>query len=385
MSTPRRILMVLPYYPPSLGGISNHSQEFARAMAAAGHQLKLLVPAFPGMVRMPDEPGIELIYYPAREIIPNYPLPYMWSPVFWRALKQATRQPSDIVISRTRFFLSSFMAWCLAKFGHRKWIHVEHGSAFVRVGNPIVNAAARLYDELLGRLVLVSSDEVISISEDVQNFVRRFRAQPTPLIFRGLDIDSYEQVAANETVRQLYPGKVLIAWAGRMYRWKGVQTLVQSIACLPESAQRQVHGIIIGDGEDRADIIEAAKGLPITCLPAMDRSSVIATLKSTDIFVHASFPGGGLSTSLLEAMYCGNAIIATPNEGARSVIHHRQTGWLLSGTDASEMSGALQQLVEDAGMRRQMAAAGRQRVSERFAWAGVVTQYEAVIESVITQ
>ena len=42
----------------------------------------------------------------------------------------------------------------------------------------------------------------------------------------------------------------------------------------------------------------------------------IGILKISDIYIHSSFPGGGLSTSLLEAMNCKCAVIATKNEGA---------------------------------------------------------------------
>lgn len=383
MNERRHVLMFLPYYPPSLGGIANHSQEFARAMAGAGYRLTLFVPRFRGVVSHETNPRIRLVHYPATEIIPNYPVPAFWLPEFWRALRSAGREPIDCVFSRTRFFLTSLLAFFFSKLRRRKWIHIEHGSAFVKVGNPFVSAVARLYDETCGRLVLASSDEVVSISEDVQAFVKKFRRKPTPLLYRGLDLAAYDAVVPETALVQKYPGKVLVAWAGRMYRWKGVLDIVTAISMLPADVRNRTQLILIGDGEDRDRIVAASRGLPITCMPAMSRDGVLAHLKSTDIFVHASYPGGGLSTSLLEAMYCSNAVVATPFEGATSVIRNNETGLLLSGNSARKIADALARVVADGKLRKRLADNACAFVAAKFSWAGVAAQYSEVVTRVL--
>lgn len=384
MTEERHLVMFLPYYPPSLGGIANHSQEFAHAMADAGYALTLFVPRFQETVFQEDHPHVRLVYYPAAEIIPNYPVPAFWLPEFWRALRSLGERRIDCVFSRTRFFLTSVLAFFYAKIRHLKWIHIEHGSAYVKVSNPVVAAVARLFDETCGRLVLTSSDEVVSISEDVQAFVKKFRRKPTPLIYRGLDLPAYDKIPPEAALVQEYPGKVLVAWAGRMYRWKGVLDIIAAVGMLPADPRNRIQLILIGDGEDRERVVAASRGLPVTCMPSMSRDAVLAHLKSTDIFVHASYPGGGLSTSLLEAMYCRNAVVATPFEGATFVVRDDATGLLLSGNSARGIADALTKLVEDERLRKRLAENAHASVVKEFSWTRVAAQYSDVITRVLT-
>lgn len=74
----------------------------------------------------------------------------------------------------------------------------------------------------------------------------------------------------------------------------------------------------------------------------------------------------GLSTTILEAMSCGRAVIATDVPGCRDLVHHRQTGLLIQPGNPQELAAAIQLLVEDPGLRRSLAAAGRQMILENY-------------------
>lgn len=83
----------------------------------------------------------------------------------------------------------------------------------------------------------------------------------------------------------------------------------------------------------------------IKFLSSQPREKAISVLKSADIYLHSSYPGGGLSTSLLEAIYCGCSIIATPNEGADEIIGNVGKGILIKQFNKDVLAEKIQNLI----------------------------------------
>src|SRR4029450_13793800 len=95
-----------------------------------------------------------------------------------------------------------------------------------------------------------------------------------------------------------------------------------------------------------------AKGLPVIFTGSLPRPEVIACLKQCDIYIHSSLPGGGLSTSLLEAMACGLPPIATPYEGADEIVQDGVSGILVTEATPEALNRAIQRRLDDRDSRR---------------------------------
>ena len=72
----------------------------------------------------------------------------------------------------------------------------------------------------------------------------------------------------------------------------------------------------------------------------------------------------GLGTSLLDAMACGKAIVATDTGGIPEVVDPRVTGTLVPPRDPRAMATAIVSLLTDAAARQAMGAAGLARVRD---------------------
>ena len=90
-------------------------------------------------------------------------------------------------------------------------------------------------------------------------------------------------------------------------------------------------------------------------------------MKSFDLFVMSSVTEG-LGTSLLDAMACGKAIVATDTGGIPEVVDPRVTGTLVPPRDSRAMATA----------RQAMGAAGLARVRARFTVERMVAATAAV-------
>ncbi|KKP88093.1 MAG: Glycosyl transferase group 1 [Berkelbacteria bacterium GW2011_GWA2_35_9] len=319
-----KIVVFCPYYPPHVGGLETHADEFNQYLSQKGVDIVVFTPLFP--TDMPKieikHKNVKIVRYPAFEIISGYPLPKFWKLDFWKTFSNITKEKPDFIISRTRFFNTSLLCLIYAKLYKVTWIHIEHGSDFVKLSSSIKTYISKFYDQIIGRLIFNNSNLNISISRAVQRFVYQFDKRFSPIIYRGVDMKQMDKVLPDNKLRTKYQNKIIIAWAGRLYFWKGVEESIKSIHNLPDEIKNHIVFLIIGYGEDYNRLKKMAK-YPIILLGQKNREETLAILKIADIYIHSSYPGGGLSTSLIEAMYCKCAIIATPNEGADEIVNKK--------------------------------------------------------------
>lgn len=376
-----KVLIFCPYYPPHTGGLENHSEEFNHYLASPEIEITVFTPRLP--LSVPEEEHfshLRIIRFPAFDLIPNFPLPKFWSLTFWQSFRSLFREDFTHVISRTRFFVSSLLGLILAKVKRIPLIHIEHGSDFVKLSSHWKTWIAKCYDHTLGRLILRSSSINISISQAVQRFVGIFDTRPSPVIYRGIDFAFLDTILPDTSLETTYQDKTILVTAARLYRWKGVEHSIEAIRLLPKELQGQVVFLIIGNGEDFDHLRTLAQGLPIQLLGNLPRKEVISLLKGAHIYLHSSLPGGGLSTSLLEAMESSCAIIATPNEGANEVIN-QNNGLLVETASPKSISENITTLVTNPSLREMLSQKAKTTVRERFDWENSKQQYITILRS----
>ena len=107
------------------------------------------------------------------------------------------------------------------------------------------------------------------------------------------------------------------------------------------------------------------------------RTDVLGCIKSFDLFVMSSVTEG-LGTSLLDAMACGKAVVATEAGGIPEVVDDQVTGMLVPPRDHRAMAAAIVRALKDEGVRQRMGGAGLARVRARFTVERMVAETAAV-------
>lgn len=377
-----KLLIFCPYYPPHIGGLESHADEFNKYLSQRGIDIVVFTPHLPQDALETEirHNNVKIIRFPAFEIISNYPLPKFWNLKFWQLFFSLFRKNFDIVISRTRFFNTSLLALSYAKLKKVRWIHIEHGSDFIQLSSKLKTSIAKYYDQLFGRLIFKFSDQNISISKAVQKFVHNFDKRESPVIYRGLDMDGIDSTNPYLELKEEYKNKVILVWTGRLYKWKGVENSVEAIKSLPEEIKDKIIFLIVGDGEDFAYLKKISTDeKAVALLGNLPREKAIGILKISDIYLHSAYPGGGLSTSLLEAMYCGCTIIATPNEGASEVINEK-SGIIIADNSPEKIKIAIENIVLSEERRRQYALNSGENIREKFNWNYPINSYENIFK-----
>ncbi len=372
-----KFLVFSPYYPPHVGGLESHAHEFNIHMAKHGHSITVYTPQIPSEAPSLDhsQQDILVIRFPAFEPIPGYPVPRFWQPIFWHQWNQLQHDQYDFVISRTRFFLTSIMAFWYSKVNHLQYIHIEHGSDFVQLDSPIFSAIAKLYDYTLGKLVFLSANKVITNSKASARFVEKITHNKiVPLvIYRGV-----EPIKMSES-KHLDPiNAPVILYVGRLIDGKGVQDLIHA---LKKVENKQWLTWIVGDGpyKEKLQAIAGTLGLEnrITFWGEKSHADALAYIHAATIVVNPSYTEG-IPTTIIEASRAGKAIIATNVGGTPEIITDKETGLLYTARDIDMLAQHLINLLESEELRIQLGKTAQESMRGRFSWEDAMVEYEHV-------
>lgn len=373
----KQIVIFPGYYPPHLGGMETVAAEQAKYLSLK-HEVTVFAPRLPKSAPKYEKNGSVTIYrYPAFEIIKNFPCPKLWSLEYWEARKQINRISFDVAVTHTRFFTNALLGLFSAKKKKAKLIHFEHGSAFVKVRSKAVSFISKCYDLTIGKYILNSADQVIAISKQVKHFLQNDLGvkNKVKVIYRGLEFDEIDRIPKLQFANK----KINIVTVGRLAKCKGVDNAIEAITSLPDNVKKAIHYHVIGSGIEEDILIRlAGNDKSITFHGELNHSSVISMLKASDIYIHPSNPGGGLATTLLEAMYCRNFIIASPHEGAAEVIDSK-VGFLLSGNSPLEIAKIIEQSLQLKTLDWAKEN-GRKKIRNSFGWSEKVNSYEELFK-----
>jgi len=189
-------------------------------------------------------------------------------------------------------------------------------------------------------------------------------------IYNGLDLREFTVGAAEPAGR----GTPVVLTVGRLVEKKGLADLVGAVAVLRERG-RAVSVEIIGSGPLRGEleslIVRSQLSGTVRLLGAQAPQSVRAAYRRATVFalpcvVTAEGDRDGIPTVLLEAMASGVPVISTPVSGVSELIDSRRNGILVEPGQPIALADALEELLEDAGLRKRLARAGRITVEDRF-------------------
>src|SRR3989338_556460 len=372
----KSLIIFAPFYPPHVGGLENYIESLSlNLVKKASLEVTIFAPDIPQNNNYDGKllTGIKIIRYPAFEIVYNFPCPKFWSRIFFDMWGEIKKNKYDIQMTHTRFFLSSLFPFFYGR-KRAKWIHVEHGSAHVVSPNIFITIAAFVYDRLIGRMVLKKSDKVVCVSNSVKDFVKRVSGIDAELIHFGIDFGLIGKVRQNLVYKK--PNKINIGYLGRLMKWKNVKSAILAIRKIKDT---RIELFIAGSGEEYSNLRKYESG-NIHFLGSLSRLSALSFLKGLDIYVHSSLPGGGLSASLLEAMYSGCIVVATPNEGASEVIN-KKNGYLVKGCSVMDIKSGILEAINQKDKWPRIRKSSRKFVKTNFSWEVAVKQFISFFES----
>lgn len=142
---------------------------------------------------------------------------------------------------------------------------------------------------------------------------------------------------------------------------------------------------IVGEGDEREALEAQIRHLKLEKHVILTgyRHDVLSVHKAFDLFVLSSVTEG-LGTTLLDAMACRRAVVATRTGGIDEAVDEGRTGLLVEPHDEPSLARAMTELLEDDARRKRMGDAARARVEEKFSVERMVSDTIEAYERVIS-
>lgn len=147
---------------------------------------------------------------------------------------------------------------------------------------------------------------------------------------------------------------------------KGLPTLIRAFAQIAHLDGR-LRLAVVGDGPELPSLRALAQELGVIdkCIFHPAVADVAPWLRSIDLFVLPSL-SEALSNSLMEAMACGCACLASSAGGNPELVENGRTGLLFEPGNAVQLAEKLTLLIKDLALRARLAEAGAALIHSRF-------------------
>ncbi|MFN3860970.1 MAG: TIGR03088 family PEP-CTERM/XrtA system glycosyltransferase [Roseateles sp.] len=259
-------------------------------------------------------------------------------------------------------------------------VHSEHGWDTNDLGG--VNRT----NQRLRRIYGLGTHRFVALSRAIETYLTGpvgFAPQRVLRICNGVDTQRFQPSDTPPPDWPFRRGEHLVVGAvGRMQAVKDPLNLVDAFLKLRTLCQAEaprLRLVMLGGGallEAARQRLAEAGAAEQAWLPG-DRSDVAALLPHVDIFALPS-QAEGISNTLLEAMACGCAAVATDVGGNPELVEDGVNGLLVPSQDSAALAAALVRLVREPALRARLAAAGLSRVRAQFSLNGMVAAYAAL-------
>lgn len=229
------------------------------------------------------------------------------------------------------------------------------------------------------KLVLRRADAAHAPNSDVPRILtgRGFGQKPVRVIPLGVDV---ERFANAEPMPLRGIPRPRVGFVGRFEPVKGLDVLLDAF----DRVQAQAQLVLVGDGSLRG----ALEGEAVHVLPSLPFEQVPCLLKSLDVLVLPSVTILPLhreqfGRALVEAMAAGVAVIGSSSGAIPEVIG--EAGLVVPERNPVALAQAIDAVLGDCTLRRQLIERGRERAAREFGWDRVAEQTLTLFEAAIAR
>ena len=380
------IIQFLPYFPPHKWWLETHAEQWGKWWAKKWFwEVYNVVTDFNQDLSLGEDifynwkviwykkEGVENLIVPSYEVISNFPIYKIWTKEYKLIIQYLKKKNIDIVITRTRFFITSLVWWLFTRKNKIEWCHIEHWSDYVKLNSSFKNIVAKIYDKLIWNWIFKKADKVVWVSYACRKFIKKeFIKRDVEVIYRGLDLPIiWDKVE----LKNKFPDKIIVWFVWRLYKWKNIDSLIKAYYNLGEELKNKIQIVVVGEWEDldRLNDLDINKEIYFTWWKSFNEA--IELQSQFDVHFHTSSPGGWLATTLLQAMKLWCFIVSTPYEWADEVIVDWKNWILLNDDSVWELKRGLEQWIKLIGKKDEFALVNKKIFEESFVWSENIGKY----------
>lgn len=350
-------------YLPHLGGVENYTYHLAKEMTLLGARVSVVTLACEGATAGPqiDDGGFRVVRLESRALLGGrYPIA---RPL--RAPQHALDgEDVDYVIVNTRFYPQSLSGVVFAQARGVRPIVIDHGSAHLTLGNPVVDKGVEAVEHGMTALMKRRPADYYGVSKRSSEWLSHFGITSCGELYNSIDAVAYAQSASSRNFRDelgLPRTAPIVSFVGRIIPEKGISSFVDAARRVPGAAF-----LAAGDGPLKCELEKTAPS-NVSFLGRLRPEDTAALLTQSNLFCLPT-RSEGFATSLLEASACKTPSIITDVGGARELIADETYGAIVPSAAPEHIARAVQRALDDEVALKSMGEAVYTRVRDCFSW-----------------
>lgn len=381
-----KILMLIPHYPPLIGGAEVFAKTLADYLAERGEKVHIVTGRITPLLNKKDNENATLhrVSMVSMKDLVNHSYFYLFTGfplMMWKSIALIKREGIDVV--HTVGSIASVMGLILSKLTNKPYISTIQGG-YPKYPDRIIN----IFGLWLIRRAFSNSSLVHCISTFLEKSCRQLGARKTLVIPNGIHLNRLTFLNKKEIKEKLRIGEEkIILTAARLIEIKGIKYLIKAFNKVLED-QNNIRLLIIGDGPEKKKLVNLSDQLHlkdrVSFLGHMPQEQVLSYMCASDIFVGPSLVEG-LGNVFIEAMACGTPVIGTTVGGIPDIIEDEVNGLLVPPGDSKAIANAILKILDDEELRIRFSKKGLMVVKEKFAWDNICERIYQEYNQLINQ
>jgi len=278
-------------------------------------------------------------------------------------------------------------------------VHTFHGHVF----HSYFGKTKTVFYKNIERYLAKKSTKIIAISDIQKNeLTQRHKIcdkNKVAVVPLGFDLRRFQEdyESKRNDFRKHYlleDDEIAIGIIGRLVPIKNHTLFLKAIDQLLKKTTKKVRVFIIGDGEEKENLIQYCKEFNID-FTEFNKQKKKVTITFTSWVKNVDWANAGLDiialsslnegtpVSLIEAQAANNPIVTTNVGGVENVVQKDKTGLVVPSGNNQAFSEALLKLVENDALRKQMSEKGWEFVKEKFHYERLVNDMRELYFSLL--
>jgi glycogen(starch) synthase len=395
------VCFVSPEYFPISGGTGAYVYYLSRQLQKLGHNIHIITRHEMNLTETVD--GVSITYIKSE----GNPLTRYWgfARSTFKKLKELNKKfEFDIIHANLplvpNFALPEDSAKAVISTVHSTW--KGEAEAIRREGLRKLNTNEKFMLEFNSLLrssekkLMKRSNALIAVSTYTKEELTEFydiAEEKIHVIYNGVDVEKFKPNKDRAGLRRelgLEEEQKIILFVGRLYRRKGLDTLLQSIPKVIQNF-KDVKFVISGEGfkQNKEKLLKLTKKLNIansvSFVGYFPDEKLPGLYAASDVFVlpalYENFP-----FAILEAQATGLPVISTRVGGIPELVTNNKNGLLVEPANSDQLTETMISLLQNPAFAEELGRRGRRLVEEKFAWPSVtgevVDLYSEILKTV---
>jgi glycosyltransferase involved in cell wall biosynthesis len=361
---PRKVLLVVPYFPPHKGGMELFAANIAQQLSSQhGWDVVVLTTGDAGRLEITHRgSGLKIIRLPYWRKISNSPVSLSW---FWRVSQVIRAERPDLINIHTPVPGLGDVASLMAG---RCPVVVNYHMGTMRKEKSSLNSIIWVYEHVLLRPMLRKAEVIVGSSDYVKDVFLASYTRNVQTITPAVDSKLFRPAAVPVTD----PRVIFVGSLNKSDGHKNLRSLLLACREMRAGALPGLRLTVVGDGDGRGMYEDLAASMNLadatTFTGWLERAELAEAYRSAAVFVlpstNDSFP-----LVIAEAMASGLPVVSTQVGGIPTLVDNEADGLLVDPADVTALVKAVERILTDNTLARRMGDAGRDKAVNSLSWA----------------